>query len=181
MLLASFPLISAEPALYWRRAFPGHPDQARAVRQFVVTLLPDRPRLDEVLLAVGELVANALRHSHSGQGGSFTVGVRHAAGCTAVSVTDEGGPAEPVVTDADDLAESGRGLRTISVLADSWGWHGDHTGRTVTVIFAAEASSAVTDDVCRPVSQDDRPRRPPVDAVGDADRTHLGDGAAGRP
>ncbi|MCO5968914.1 ATP-binding protein [Actinoallomurus soli] len=64
------------------------------------------------------------------------MGVRHAAGCTAVSVADEGRPAAPVVTDAGDLDESGRGLRTIAILADSWGRHGDHTGRTVTVIFA---------------------------------------------
>lgn len=64
------------PALYWRRTFPGRPDQAHVVREFVTALLPDRPRLDEVLLAVGELVANALRHSASGWGGSFAVGVR---------------------------------------------------------------------------------------------------------
>src|SRR4051794_40566982 len=104
MLLALDQPDSTVPAMYWRRTFPGRPDQAHVVREFVTALVPDLSRLDEVLLVAGELVANALRHSASGQGGSFTVDVRHAAGCTAVSVTDEGGPADPVVTDADDLA-----------------------------------------------------------------------------
>jgi serine/threonine-protein kinase RsbW len=168
------------PAMYWHRTFPGRPDQAYVVREFVTALLPDRPRLDEVLLAVGELVANALRHSDSGRDGAFTVDVRHAAGCTAVSVTDEGGSAEPVVIDADDLAESGRGLHTISLLADSWGWHGDDAGRTVTVIFAAEASGTVADEVSQPVRRGSRGRRP-IETVGDADLTHIGDLAAEQP
>ncbi|GAB3988337.1 hypothetical protein GCM10029978_110460 [Actinoallomurus acanthiterrae] len=167
------------PAMYWRRTFPGRPDQAHAAREFVTSLLPDRPRLDEVLLAVGELVANALRHTVSGRGRSFTVDVRHAAGCTAVSVTDDGGAAEPVVTDADEFDESGRGLHTIALLADSWGWHGDHTGRTVTAIFAAETSDTIADDVRRPMSQGGGPRQP-NGAGGNANRAAIGGLAAGQ-
>jgi anti-sigma regulatory factor (Ser/Thr protein kinase) len=144
MLLAFLQPEAAAPVMYWRRTFPGQPDQAHVIRAFVATLLPDRPRLDEVLLAVGELVANALRHTKSGQGGSFTVEVFHAGGRTAVSVTDEGGPAEPVVAEAREWSESGRGLHTVSVLADSWGWHGNDTGRTVTAIFAAESREAAS-------------------------------------
>ena len=44
------------------------------------------------------------------------------------------GKADAVVTNGDD--------GTVSVLADSWGWHGDDTGRTVTAIFAAESEEA---------------------------------------
>ncbi|MCW2947682.1 MAG: hypothetical protein JWR24_4399 [Actinoallomurus sp.] len=51
-----------------------------------ITVSGTRPRLDEVLLPAGELVANALQHTKSGQGGSFTVDVFHAGGRTAVSV-----------------------------------------------------------------------------------------------
>jgi anti-sigma regulatory factor (Ser/Thr protein kinase) len=138
MLLAHPEPAVVAPVMYWRAVFPGRPDQARAVRAFVAMLLPERPRLDEVVLAVGELVANALRHTRSGQGGFFTVDVYHAAGRTEISVTDQGGPAEPVVADADELAECGRGLRTVALLADSWGWHGNDQGRTVTAVFAAE-------------------------------------------
>lgn len=127
---------AAVPVLYWRRTFPGRPEQSHAVREFVAALLPDLSRLDEVLLAVAELVANALRHTKSGQGGEFAVDVLHAAGRTAVSVTDQGGPAEPVAADPTDvLAECGRGLRTVSLLADGWGWHGNERGRRVTAVF----------------------------------------------
>ena len=135
-------LLPVAPAMYWRRTFPGRADQAHAVRAFVATLIPEHPRLDEVLLAAGELVANALRHTKSGQGGAFTVYLFHTGGSTALSVADEGGPTEPAVTEAGEWAESGRGLRTVSVLADSWGWHGDDTGRTVTAVFAAEFREA---------------------------------------
>ncbi len=81
-------------------------------------LLDGCPLLDEVLLAVDELVVNALRHTKSGQpGGTFTVELTRWDGAVAVSVTDEGAPSEPVVTDAADDAESGRGLRTVSLMA----------------------------------------------------------------
>ncbi|GAA4619456.1 hypothetical protein GCM10023195_87970 [Actinoallomurus liliacearum] len=144
MLLAQPEPAALAPVMYWRAVFPGTPDQAHAVRAFVATLLPGRPRLDEVLLAAGELVANALRHTRSGRGGSFTVDVYHAAGRTEISVTDQGGPDEPAVADADEFAECGRGLRTVALLADSWGWHGNDQGRTVTAVFAAEpAATAV--------------------------------------
>jgi anti-sigma regulatory factor (Ser/Thr protein kinase) len=94
-----------------------------------------------MLLAVDELVVNALRHTKSGQGGSFLVEVLQAVDLVAVSVTDEGGPSEPVATDADQLAESGRGLRTVSFVADSWGWHGNDRGRTVSAVFPAEPAA----------------------------------------
>ena len=70
-------LLPVAPAMYWRRTFPGRADQAREVRAFAATLMPGHPRLDEVLLTAGELVANALRHTRSGQGGSFTVDLFH--------------------------------------------------------------------------------------------------------
>ena len=57
-------------------------------------------------------------------------------------VTDQGCLTEPTPTDADELAESGRGLRTVSVLATSWGWHGNADGRTVTAVFASEPTGA---------------------------------------
>ncbi|WP_199487743.1 hypothetical protein [Actinomadura spongiicola] len=50
-------------ALRWRRAFPRELDQARAARRFGAALLADCPQLDDVLLAVDELVVNALRHT----------------------------------------------------------------------------------------------------------------------
>ncbi|WP_412518527.1 ATP-binding protein [Actinomadura madurae] len=125
--------------LRWRRSFPGGPEQARNVRRFVGCLLDGCPFLDDVLLAADELVVNALRHTKSGQdGGFFTVEVAHDGALVAVTVADQGGPGEPTVTDAGELAESGRGLRTVSLTAASWGWHGNGEGRTVTAVFAGE-------------------------------------------
>lgn len=133
-------LLAAESApLRWRRTFPGGAEQARAVRRFVGCLLADCPYLDDVLLAADELVVNALRHTKSGQdGGAFTVEVARHASRVAVSVADQGGPGEPVVVHAAELAEGGRGLRNISLTAESWGWHGNDAGRTVTAVFAGE-------------------------------------------
>jgi serine/threonine-protein kinase RsbW len=132
-------LLPVAPAMYWRRTFPGRADQAREVRAFAAAMMPDHPRRDELLLALGELVANALRHTRSGQGGTFTVDVFRVGKRTCVSVTDDGGPTDPVVAEAGEWDESGRGLRTVALLADSWGWHGDDTGRTVTAVFAVES------------------------------------------
>ncbi len=127
------------PALRWRRTFPGRPEQASVVRRFVEILLHGCPLVDEVLLVVDELVVNALRHTGSGRrGGSLVVEVLRRRAEVVVMVTDQGCPTEPAPTDADELAESGRGLRTVSMLATSWGWHGNADGRTVTAVFATD-------------------------------------------
>ncbi|GLW62167.1 hypothetical protein Arub01_04110 [Actinomadura rubrobrunea] len=134
----ALPTTDAAP-LHWRRVFPGGPEQAARARRFVACLLEGCPYLDDVLLAADELVANALRHTRSGQdGGSFTVEVLRTDGQVAVSVADQGGPGVPVPADASEWDETGRGLRTLSLLADSWGWHGNDEGRTVTAVFTEE-------------------------------------------
>ncbi|MFI0444536.1 ATP-binding protein [Actinomadura sp. 6N118] len=128
--------------LYWRRCFPGRPEQARTVRRFVACLLDGCPYLDDVLLAADELVVNAIRHTKSGRcGGSFTVEVMRGVNGVAVSVADEGGPGEIVARDADELDESGRGLKAVALTAASWSWHGNEEGRTVTAVFAGEWAS----------------------------------------
>ncbi|MGI8332909.1 ATP-binding protein [Actinomadura scrupuli] len=95
-----------------------------------------------MLLAADELVVNALRHTRSGApGGSFAVEVRRWSDpkdgeLVAVAVSDQGGSREPVVVAADELAECGRGLRTVSLTARGWGWFGNSAGRTVAAVFA---------------------------------------------
>lgn len=127
----------------WRRAFPGEPVQARAARRFTATLLDGCPYLDEVLLAVDELVVNALRHTKSGQpGGAFTVEITRSDGTVTVAVTDEGGPSEPVAADAGADDESGRGLRTVSLVAACWGWFGNDRSRTVSAQFGSALGEA---------------------------------------
>src|SRR5258708_32966954 len=86
-----------DSALCWRRTFEGRADQARAVRLLVAALLHGCQFLDDVLLAVDELVVNALRHTLSGApGGSFCVEGRRASDSkegdlVAVAVFAQGG------------------------------------------------------------------------------------------
>jgi anti-sigma regulatory factor (Ser/Thr protein kinase) len=143
------PTITADPApapLCWRRTFPGDAQHVRAVRRFVACLLAGCPHLDDVILTVDELVVNALRHTKSGQcGGSFTVEVRSGRSGVAVSVADQGGPGEPAARDATATDESGRGLRTVSLTAAVWGWHGNDQGRTVTAVFPVHPADGAGD------------------------------------
>ena len=121
----------------WRRPFPGEPVQAAAVRRFTAALLSGCRVLDEVLLAVDELVVNAVRHTKSGQpGGVFVVEIARWDGMVAVAVTDQGGPCDPIAGCARADAESGRGLWTVSATADRWGWFGNDRSRTVAAVFS---------------------------------------------
>ncbi|TNY35929.1 ATP-binding protein [Thermomonospora catenispora] len=136
------------PSMCWRRTFPGQDVQVRAARAFVARLLAGFPALDDVLLVLNELAANALRHTRSGKaGGRFTVEIRRAPDEVTVSVTDQGGPTEPrmrPLADSDDpdaLAESGRGLLTVAALAASWSWTGTPASRTVHAVFTAPATA----------------------------------------
>ncbi|MGI8330218.1 ATP-binding protein [Actinomadura scrupuli] len=139
----------------WRRAFPGLRPQARRARDFVGFLVEGSPRADDLILAAGELVANALQHTRSGcPGGLFVVEVRRWRGGVALTVIDQGGPNEPrrgtaggpMAADLGDFdfAESGRGLFAVEMTASWWDWCGGFCGRTVTAVY------------------DDRPRLHPV-------------------
>ncbi|MEU6036042.1 ATP-binding protein [Actinomadura sp. NPDC047616] len=135
-MLSTIPTNTVTAPLYWRRTFPGAAEQAQAVRRFVACLLDGCPYLDEVVLAVDEIVVNALRHTKSGQcGGTFTIEVLSTGNGVTVSVADQGGPGEPASREAAELDESGRGLCTVAHTATSWGWHGNDQGRTVTAVF----------------------------------------------
>lgn len=131
----------ATGVMCWRRAFPGRTDQARLVRRFVAFLLDGCRYADDAVQAVAEMAGNAVIHTRSGRpGGVFTVEVRRWNDGLAVSVTDQGGPVGHLrpcgAVDADDLAESGRGLPIVADLATSVTWTGDaREGRTITAVF----------------------------------------------
>ncbi|MEV5706047.1 ATP-binding protein [Actinoallomurus sp. NPDC052274] len=104
-------LADESDAMRWRRTFPGRTDQSRPARHFVAFLLAGCPLADDAVSVTGELVANALTHTHSAKpGGLFVVEVRRWRGGAAVAVTDQGGTSEPRIREAGWLAESGRGL-----------------------------------------------------------------------
>ncbi|MFC5186998.1 ATP-binding protein [Actinomadura harenae] len=86
--------------------------------------------LDDVLLAVGELAANAVRHTASGKpGGTFAVVAAVKDGLVQVAVIDQGGPTCPAITAEPELfAQSGRGLAMLAELGE-WGWTGNTRAR----------------------------------------------------
>jgi serine/threonine-protein kinase RsbW len=114
----------------YSRSYPGCTEQAGAVRRFVADVLEGSSALDDAVLCVSELVANAILHSKSGlPGGRFKVRVScYPAGHVRVEVTDQGGLWIP---DPSGRQNHGRGLLIVSHLATDWGIVGDgQTGRT---------------------------------------------------
>lgn len=110
------------------RIFPGDARQVSAARQFVARALAECPARESLLACVSELAANAVEHTDSGSGGTFTVTVgRPRKGVAFVAVGDEGSPDDPVTGGAGPMAESGRGLALVAAFSSRWGWR--RTGR----------------------------------------------------
>ncbi|MEP7023745.1 MAG: ATP-binding protein [Actinomycetota bacterium] len=101
---------ASPPAL--TATLPGMPPSVPVARRLVRDALPGCPRADDLMLAVTELATNAIIHSASGQGGSFTVGVRTASRWARVEVIDEG-PADGVAA-----IRNGWGLTLVKAVTD---------------------------------------------------------------
>jgi serine/threonine-protein kinase RsbW len=114
-----------------RRVFAGRQDQVACAREFVRRKIRPCPVLDEAVLLTSELCANALQHTASGNGGSFEVTVFRSDQSLRIEVRDEGATTIPVVRDLNDLAECGRGLELVALIASRWGQCGDEYGRSV--------------------------------------------------
>jgi anti-sigma regulatory factor (Ser/Thr protein kinase) len=117
-----------------RRIFAGRQDQVACAREFVRRKIRPCPVLDEAVLLTSELCANALQHTASGNGGSFEVTVFRSDRSLRIEVCDEGATTVPVVRamdDLDELAECGRGLELVALIASRWGQCGDEYGRSV--------------------------------------------------
>src|SRR5580704_1835945 len=106
------------------RSFPGEPRQVARARAFVAAALAGCPAREALLTCVSELAANAVVHTASGAGGTFTVEViRPTDGVALVAVTDEGGQSQPAIP-ARELVEA---------CSSRWGYRaaGAAGGRTV--------------------------------------------------
>jgi anti-sigma regulatory factor (Ser/Thr protein kinase) len=116
------------------RSFPGEPRQVARARAFVAAALAGCPAREALLTCVSELAANAVVHTASGAGGTFTVEViRPADGVALVAVTDEGGQGQPAIRARERFAEGGRGLELVEACSSRWGYRdaGAAGGRTV--------------------------------------------------
>ncbi|MEU2725715.1 ATP-binding protein [Streptomyces smyrnaeus] len=75
------------------------------------------PLAEDVLLAVSELVTNAVCHGH---GGTVGLRVQYAVGKLTVEVSD-GNPVPARSRSAGERDEHGRGLLIVAALSDDWG------------------------------------------------------------
>lgn len=114
------------------RAFPGQPDQIARARDFTRRVLGPCPVLDEAVLLVSELATNAVEHTATADEGSFHVTVCQCDSSLLIAVTDGGSDSVPTPGhQADNLAETGRGLELVELIADRWDYRDDGHGRTV--------------------------------------------------
>lgn len=121
----------------WIQTYPGLPSMVPAVRAFVRGLLVTSPRADDAELVVSELAGNAIRHTPSGRGGTFSVQVSMRPGWVRLAVSDSGtGRWTRPDASPDEVAEYGRGLGIVDACADKVGQDITVAGQTMWAEFA---------------------------------------------
>jgi DNA-binding NarL/FixJ family response regulator len=108
----------------------GEPPSVGAARRLVDETLRQwdcAEALDEVVLLVSEVVTNAVIHG----GSDVDVAVRLLPDALRFEVIDTGAPVSLASGEADDDAESGRGLAIVDALASRWGIDHFEGGKSV--------------------------------------------------
>jgi anti-sigma regulatory factor (Ser/Thr protein kinase) len=112
-------------------ALPRRPESVESARMWVRISLMGRydDAIDPAVLIMSELATNAIQHADK------TVTIRVTCevgddGILTLGVLDYG-KREPVMLDAADDDEHGRGLVLVNALADEWGWHWCDVGKLV--------------------------------------------------
>ncbi|WP_167518346.1 ATP-binding protein [Streptomyces albidochromogenes] len=120
----------------WAHTFPAG-QGVRAGREWTRRQLSSLPwaaeapeTVDEIVLAVSELLTNAHVHAHS----DAQLVLTWDNSCLHVSVHDEAATM-PAPRAPDEDAVSGRGVSIVQSLADSWQTHAQQHGKTVTACF----------------------------------------------
>ena len=115
-----------------RREFSGQADQVAAARRFVASAIHGGgPARDVSRLLVSEAATNAVLHSASGNGGTFSVEYLISDHLLRVEVHDGGGPTSPRRRVHHLESMTGRGLDLFDALSDRWGVEGSPDGWTV--------------------------------------------------
>ena len=115
-----------------RREFSGHAEQVAAARRFVASAIHGGgPARDVSRLLVSEAATNAVLHSASGDGGTFSVAYLISDHLLRVEVLDGGGPTSPHRRVHHLESMTGRGLDLFDALSDRWGVDGTPDGWTV--------------------------------------------------
>jgi anti-sigma regulatory factor (Ser/Thr protein kinase) len=113
------------------RIFAGSPAEVRNVRDFVGRLIVACPVAEDVVLLSSELAANAVLHTASGAGGTFSLSVHAEDTRVRVEVHDLGSDVAPAVRRTGLMEQSGNGLSLVETIAARWGFHGGSAGRVV--------------------------------------------------
>lgn len=116
----------ARTGMWFAQAFPGSPEQAGNVRRAIRSYLGPCPASADVTLIVSELATNAIVHSRSGHGGTFTVRAELHPTWVWIEVEDAGG--QWTGRSHDDRPH---GLTIVGELACEWGRSNHAHGRTV--------------------------------------------------
>jgi anti-sigma regulatory factor (Ser/Thr protein kinase) len=123
-----------------RREFTNTPAAIAEARRFVEGELAGVPQrvAEDVKVMTSELVTNCVRHTVT----DFSISVERTGREVRVEVTDRGG-GFPVVRSPDVTEPSGRGLRIVQDLSDSFGIRelSDSPGKTVWFAVSLEARS----------------------------------------
>ena len=128
------------------REFSGHADQVAAARRFVASAIEGGgPARDVSRLLVSEAATNAVLHSATGDGGSFSVAYLISDHLLRVEVHDGGGPSGPRRRVHHLESMTGRGLELFDALSDRWGVDGSPDGWTVWFELDLAAEEARSD------------------------------------
>jgi anti-sigma regulatory factor (Ser/Thr protein kinase) len=87
-------------------------------------------RRQDVVLLVGELVANSVVHANADASREIMIELAIGPGLVHVAVTDEGSSSVPTVRPRSATLEGGRGLVLVEQLSDRWGIRRDGTRLT---------------------------------------------------
>ena len=129
-----------------RREFRGDADQVAAARRFVASAIRSTgPARDVSRLLVSEAATNAVLHSASGNGGTFSVQYLISEHLLRVEVHDGGGPIGPRRRVHHLESMTGRGLDLFDALSDRWGVEGDTDGWTIWFELDLAAEQAHSD------------------------------------
>ena len=95
----------------------------------------DFPRIDDVLLALSELTANALNHG----GGPRRIAAAVSRAAIAIEITDAAPEILPTVLPLGGIGVSGRGMAIVNAIADHWGVTTHSATKTVWCEFRRSA------------------------------------------
>lgn len=120
------------------RRFRCQPESVPAARRFVREVLRDQPRdiLEAVELMATELATNCVQHART----PFKLTIHDKQGQVRIEVRDTG-QGRPLPRSPTPIEPTGRGLRIVEAMSDSWGIDDSSGAKTVwfTVLQHARA------------------------------------------